>query len=384
LRPLTLAVSASVREHFGVSGHRHLIALVLAPLLTACTAAPAAVTTPTPSATIASTSAAKPSQSAAATATPQPSAALGENPTLGYRITLPGTYRLSRSLIVTGQPETLGSDTYTFTTQAQERAECEQDRGDIGSPSDGAYLIVAVYHDLTGASPVDWARSRPQNSHSTADATTINGLPAAKLLQRGETMAYVVAANDRMYEISPTMWPSQHPLDAIAGSFRALAPGPFPTPPPAPAVSARDAAAEMARSLAAAFSAKDADAVARLITPNCWLGFGATVGGMNTGGAVNRAVANFIPALRQRFAAGDLTVTVDPALQVDPRVGSAYVLRSRWIESDRTTSIDLHLGEFDGSWRWFGAMHYYDGYAANSCIPYRSPWITPTPGVCSP
>ncbi len=354
---------------------------LLSLLIAACAPAPAAgvSVSPVPSAT-----AAPPTATQAPSPSPSQARTLGENPILGYRITLPGTYRAGRSAIFTDRPEMLGQDMYTFDTEAQERAECLRDAGDIPSPSAGALLLVIVYRNVAGASPVDWARRRPENIHHSAEPATINGLPAAKLVQLGGTVAYVIAANDRMYEISPTMLPSQHPLDAIAGSFRAIAPSAFPTATPASSVSPRDAAAEMARSLAAAFAAKDADAIARLITPSCWLGFGATVNGTPTGGAVNRAVANFMPALRERFASNDLTVKVDQTLQVDPRSGTPYFVRSQWIESDRTTAIDLWLSEVDGAWRWTGAMHYYDRSVETGCIPYRSPWITPTPGSCSP
>ncbi|HZP97133.1 MAG TPA: hypothetical protein VFC31_12495 [Candidatus Limnocylindria bacterium] len=287
---------------------------------------------------------ASPAATAAPTATPRispspsPARAPGENPILGYRITLPGTYRLSRSTIVPGSGGLLGSDAYTFATEAEERAECLEDRGDIPSPSDAASLLVTAYRNVGGVPPVERARSRPWNIHRAAEPAMIDGNPAAKLVRPGETEAT-----------------------------------PVPSRPP------REAAAETARSLAA----KDADAVARLITPGCWLGFGATVGGVNTGGAVNRAVASFIPALRERFASNDLAVNVDPTLQVDAR-GGGFFVRSEWIESDRTTPLDLWLNETDGAWRWTGAMHDYDRLGPGGCIPYRSPWITPAPGSCSP
>ncbi len=52
-----------------------------------------------------------------------------------------------------------------------------------------------------------------------------------------------------------------------------------------------------------------------------------------------------------------------------------------WIEPDRTTRIDLEIEARDGVWLWYGATHHYERLTERSCIPYRSPWVTPT-GEC--
>jgi hypothetical protein len=353
----------------------------LALLITACTATPAATQAASPSATQTPTA-------AAASPTPTASAlppGTFEDRILGYRITMPLTYRLVSSTIYRGRPELLGQDAYTTATEAQTRNECLQDRGDVPAPSDAGVLIVWAYRNVGNLSAVEWARSRPEATLHTVEPATAGGLEAARLVQQGETQIFVIRANDRMYLLSPNQWPSPVPLATVAASFVAIAPLPFPTPTPAPSESPREAAGALGSALAAAFAARDADGVARTLEGRCWIGVGAVIGGRSTGGVLNRSVALFVSALRDRFAAGDLTVTVDPVIQVRTDAGGDhFFVRSAWREADRTTSIDLELVELDGQWRWIGATHYYPSLGPGSCIPYRSPWVSPTPaGQCS-
>ena len=338
-----------------------------------------------------SPSATETATSAAASATPPPTPGASqlppgtfENRTLGYRITLPSNYRLVRSQTVRGQTELLGQDIYTTTTEAEARAECLHDLGDTPSPSAAASLIVWAYRNVAGHSAVEWARSRPEATLHTVEPATFGGLEAARLVQQSETQIVVIRANDRMYELSPQLWPSQQPLATIAASFAAIAPGPFPTP--TPSGSPRDAAGILGRALATAFAARDADGVARALEGRCWIGVGAVVGGQSTGGVLNRSVPLFLSALRDRFAAGDLAVTVDPTVQVrTDGGGDHYFVRSDWRDPDRTTRIDMELAEIDGQWLWVGATHYYPSLGPGNCIPYRSPWVSPTTtaGQCS-
>ena len=291
---------------------------------------------------------------------------------LGYRVTLPSGYRLLRSDVYTAPGDALGQDIYTTLTAAEQQAECLRDGSDIPSPSAGALLLVAAYRNPSGLAPADWARSRGENQQLTPEPVTIGGLPAARLVQLGETISYVIAANDRLYTIGPTMWPTQHPLADIAASFRPVAPGPFPTPTASPSASPRDAASRVAASLAAAFTAKDADAVSRLM-PACRISVAPLVGSTYQGSTLSRSVAAFTAALRDRFARGDLTVTVDPAVQVRPSAFGGrdeLFVRSSWIEPDRTIRIDLFIGETDGVWQWIRADHHYA-----TVIAYRSPWV---------
>ena len=94
------------------------------------------------------------------------------------------------------------------------------------------------------------------------------------------------------------------------------------------------------------------------------------------GGGLGRSVALFTQALRDRFAAGDLSVTVASNVELD--ANKAYFVRSEWKEPDRTVRIDLVLRLQDGQWRWTEARHYYSRADLGSppCIPYRSPWIS--------
>jgi len=352
-------------------------AATLALIIAACTSSPAASPAASPSVTPTPTVAA-----ASPTAAALPAGTF-ENKVLGYRITLPLPYRLSRSLIFRGQPELLGQDLYTTTTEAQDRAACLKDAGDIpsipSSSTDGGLLIVWAFRNAAGLSAADWVRPRGEATHHTIEPVTVAGLEAVRLVQQGETQIYVIRAFDRMYELSPTVWPSQIPLGTIAATFFTFVPPPFPTPTPSPALSPRDAAAALATTLAAAFAARDADAVARLMS-SCRIGVGAVVGGASTGGALNRSVALFVQALRDRFAANDLAVSVDPSVQPRTSRGGQFFVRSDWREIDRTIRIELELNERDGQWLWTGATHYYPSLGPGSCIPYRSPWISPTPG----
>lgn len=348
-----------------------LIALVLAVIL------PTREERPPASAPVAFSSA-TPSPSASPSPSPLPPGTY-VNTILGYRITLPTSYRRSASALYTGQLQPLGRDTYTTLTEADERAACLTDGGDIPSLSSGAYLNVEVYRNAARASAADWIRARPESTQRTIEPALLGGLDAVTLVQQAQTMAYVIGANERMYIITPSLWPSQHRLDDIAAAFVPFVAGPFPTA--TPTEPPLDAARALGQRLAQVFAAKDADAVAALM-PSCRIGVGAVVGSNPTGGALNRSVALFSPALRERFASGELSVTVDPVVQIRTQGGpDRYFVRSEWREPDRTIKIDLDLGERDGRWQWLGATHYYPSLIGRGCIPYRSPWVSVT-GTC--
>jgi hypothetical protein len=133
---------------------------------------------------------------------------------------------------------------------------------------------------------------------------------------------------------------------------------------------------EVADALARAFAARDAATVRRLM-PECWIGVAYAIDGVVPGqGGNNRSVHLFTEGLRERFAAGTLTVTVDPTLQeVTDAGGTHYYLRSEWREPDRTMRIDLHLHRGGGQWLWRTAIHHF---ASGACISYRSPWVSGT------
>jgi hypothetical protein len=364
----------------GVGAIALLAILVLAPVLGMMTERAAG---PTPTGLPVPTERTSPS--------PAPSAPAGftthESPILGYRLTLPNTYRRVGSSLSPGHPELLGRDTYTTLTESEVREECLRDGGGIPSRAAAAYLNVEAYRTSAGTTALEWARSRPQITRSTVEPATIDGREAARVVGQDATHLYVMRANDRMYVLTPAMWPTPHQLDDIAATFRAITPQPLPSPTPT-AANPRDAAATLARTLTTAFAARDTDAIAALITPNCSIGVWTVVEPVQLGSesccVLNRAVAPFLEALRDRFTSGDLSVTVDPEVQVRAEGGRGrFFVRSEWREPDRMTPIDLYLEEVDGQWRWVAAMHTYQraDLVNGNCVPYRSPWVSTT-GTC--
>ena len=329
---------------------------------------PATVVSPTTSAS----PAASPSSSPGPSASPALPPGTFENRILGYRITLPPAYRLGGTSINAGQPELLGSERFTVSTVAEQQAECLSEvGGGLASLIKGEPVDVAVTANLRGLSAVQWATGSPYGSLHTVEAVTVGGYEAARLVQQGKADTYVISANNRMYALTHLNAPSSQRLADIAGSFRALPPPPFPTAPPAQV--ARDAANTLGQRLAQAFAAKDATAVAGLMI-ECRIGASANIGGAMLGSeGLSRSSAAFITALRDRFAKGDLTVTVNPDVQVHAVTGQFFV-RSEWKEPDRTTPIDLLFRELDGRWQWTSAIHYYPSLVGSGCIPYRSPW----------
>ena len=295
-----------------------------------------------------------------------------DNAVLGYSITLPSAYRLFVSSINAGQSEQLGSDAFSVRPVAEVRADClSNESPGIGSDLKHEFVTVAVIGSVRGLSAVLWATSSPYGRLHTVEAVTIGGYEAARLVQQGVADAYVISANERMYVVTHNNAPSSQRLADIAGSFRALPPPPFPTAPPAQI--ARDAASNLGQRLAQAFAAKDATAVAGLMT-DCRISASENVGGRPLGTeGMSRSSAAFITDLRDRFAKGDLAVTVDPTVQVQAVTGQFFV-RSDWKEPDRTTPIDLFFRELDGRWQWTSAIHYYPSLVGSGCIPYRSPW----------
>jgi hypothetical protein len=328
--------------------------------------------------------------------TPRPTAPITahENPFLGYRITLPSTYRRLPSSYFTADKATgglLGRDAYTLLTEEQEREECLQDLGDLPPRTANLLLLVESYVADPAVSASDWA-STPRipgaqsfAMHRRIVALTLPGLDAIKLVAdnaTAETQVVVVHATDRMYMISPTMGPAPHSLEDIAATFATVARQPVPTPSPSPAANiARANATELAALLGAAFTARDADAVARLMDA-CRIGVSPVIdetqGLPNSGGGgLGRSVALFAKALRDRFAAGDLSVAVGSGVELDAR--GSYFVRSQWKEPDRTLRIDLVMSLIGDAWRWTAARQYFTRADLGSpiCIPYRSPWVSP-------
>ena len=331
---------------------------------------------------------------ASPTASPSPSATTSgvvtyDNPILGYRISLPATYRRLSPVVFVAQPEILGRDTYTLLTEQEEREECLRDLGDIPSPAMTALLFVEAYRNVAGVSAAEWVSTQPLSVQRKVEPVTIGGREAVRLVAdnaTAEIQLFAIRADDRIYVITPTMWPSLHQLADIAATFGTVARQPFPTATPTtPPGPRRQAATGLAEALASAFAARDADAVARLM-PQCHVRVSPAESLPNSGGGgLSRSVASFTQALRERFARGDLTVSVDPTVQIQNEGGhEGFFVRSDWREPDRTIRIDLVLDESDGGrWQWVAAIHHYQpaDFTKPYCIPYRSPWVTPT-GPC--
>lgn len=287
-----------------------------------------------------------------------------ESPAFGYRIQLPAGFRRSDCLSAWfSQGATFGSEAFTLLSPEQERA---QNWGHIaaGGPVAMWTLWVNVLN-ADGRSTLEWAREH--GSHGGVERhepVVISGYEATRTVVDGEARLYVVRAGERMYLISlhfdsyiagprPDVLP-QGVLDSVALTFRAgPARGPILTPSPQPAVppsGARQAAARLAASL----EAGDADRVAAVITPRCWLHIV-----IPQAGPTGRAVDPYVAELRTRFQGGGLRVRVDPTVQVAQEAGPLGLrlfVRSDWTESGRTTGIDLFLREIDGQWHWAGAQ----------------------------
>lgn len=364
-----------------------VIALVVSPRPSAVPG-PTGIASPTANATVA------PSASpTAAGVNPSPTArGTHENLVLGYRITLPERYRRVPGGLITAPGDALGGDFYTITTEQEARDACLQDAGHIPQRQELPALFVSAWRNPLGMSAHEWATTPRvpgggvRSLHQKVEATTIGGHEAVRLVQdnaTAATTAFVVRARDRMYEIG---YGGVHPgselprdwLDGMARTFVAITPDPFPTA--TPTVAPQVGAGDVARSLAAAFAAKDADAVARLMI-DCWISVVYAIDGEVPGqGGLNRSTYLFTTLLRGRFAAGDLRVSVDPSLQQGTLYGpDTHFVRSDWREPDRTVRIDLVLSLRDGRWLWTGAVHQYTA-AQRGCIPYRSPWVSGTGG----
>jgi hypothetical protein len=319
-----------------------------------------------PSPTAASTETARVNPSATASATTSPAGGLGThvNRMLGYRIALPDGYRRSDCLsFVLPEQELMGVDAFTLLSDREERA---LTTGDIPSREYASNFHILVQRNVERRSPVEWARDRPENAGATVVPATFAGGEAARVVSGDaiRAVSYVIRADDRIYvlagDISGGGAVPERTLTEVAASFRPVLAGPFPTAPPQ---ATREAARELGKALADAFVARNADALAGLIGPRCQIGVHSTIASpQGTEGCciLNRAVAPFIEALRERFARGELTVMVGPEVQVRVEGGrEALFVTSNWMESGRTRQIDLLFNERAGRWYWEGALHHY-------------------------
>ena len=314
-----------------------------------------------------------PSNSPSSTASPLAPGTF-ENRILGYRITLPVAYRRFTSSITPGTTAVLGGDAYTTRTVEEVRTDCQTGAASgIGGTQQYAFVNVEAHRNPEGLSAARWAPGSPASTHALVEPAIIAGYDAARLVQGGEVRSYVISANARIYVLGRDGNASAQLLAGAADSFQAITPAAFPSPT-APPQAPRDAASQLAQRLAQAFAAQDVDTIAGLMT-DCRVISIENIGGSPLGTeGTSRFAADFIAALRGHFARGELSVTVDPNVQQNRSSGQFFVT-SQWRETDRTTRIDLLLGERDGRWQWFGGTHYYPALTGNNCIPYRSPWV---------
>jgi hypothetical protein len=163
-------------------------------------------------------------------ATPVPVAALvpHPNPGLGYSISVPPTYRRAGSSVDAAHT---GGDLYTPRTAPQDVDLCRQESQNQSQAAERVDdLRVTVYANQAGTSPVDFANEPVRRLvFTTTQSTTINGLSAARAVQQasGDTAFYVIAANGRLYEITPAViaQPTTQPhgwLDGIVSTFRVV------------------------------------------------------------------------------------------------------------------------------------------------------------------
>ena len=359
-----------------------LIIIAGAGLLYAASSQPPAAAVPSttvPSTTVPSTASTSPSASPSISLSPSPSplaAGTFENPILGYRITVPVQYRRMSASVNPGATEALGGEAYTTSTVEQVRDDCRTGAGQgVGGQMRYGYVTVQVHRNPDGLSAAKWAPGSPYSTHAVVEPATIAGYDGARLVQGGEVRAYVIGANARMYVLNRSGNAPAQVLADAAESFRAITPAPFPSPTVAP-VTRRDAASQLAQRLAQAFAAKDADAIAGLMT-DCRMVSTETIAGapLGTDHFPSRFAPEFIDALRGHFARGELSVTVDPNLQ-QHAVSGEFSITSQWREAERTTRIDLFIGERDGRWEWHRANHHFPSRTGDRCI--RSPWTAST------
>lgn len=178
----------------------------------------------------------------ASTATPVPASALvpHANPSLGYSVKLPPAYRRAVSF---ADSQSTGRDLYTPRSEDEDRALCAREQQDtVQAPARVADLKVAAYANPTGLSAMAFANAPERRvAFTSIVSTTVNGHEAAKVVHQpsGDTAYYVIAANDRFYEIAPMVFeqPTTQPkgwLDEIAASFVASPVQPGATIPSSP------------------------------------------------------------------------------------------------------------------------------------------------------
>lgn len=322
-----------------------------------------------------------------------PSLVTHDSTKLGYQIQLPDGYRRSDCLSDWHSSfARFGADTFTLLSPEEERL---RELGHVaGGGRVGGWTFVVAVHLANGMSALQLAErggcpgcvGREPRPEEQIETLVIGGHEAARVVvatpptptspgRPAEALLYVVSVEDFLYAIrfysfphSDTPRPDLLPqsiLDAVALTFR---PGPeapsLPTPTPRPE-EVPPAAQEAAVRLAAALETGDADALAALATPRCWL-YGRFLGA----GPGGFAVEPYLARLRERIETGQLRIAVDPTVHIaeEPGPGGSYLyVRSEWIGwpgeligPSRTSPVDLYLHEIDGVWYWAGFFNRWE------------------------
>lgn len=314
----------------------------------------AATASPTPTASATRTPlTATPTASATAspTSSPAETSAIGRyvSPNMGYSIDTPSPWRKSTCLpgIVTAPGAVPASEVFIPIAAGNETTT------DIGP----AYpqLVVAVDTNPQGLTPRQWAAKDPTGGPQIEDVTYADRPAARKSVTGTSFFTYYVASGNRMYAVRPQVQlPPGTAFDPatmvrMIDSFRFLTDSELAaaraaaTPQPAPRTPE-----QVADGMAAAFAAKDADALAGFMAA-CMTRGAPQAGGLT----VSRE--KYVSDLRAALANG-LVVTVRPRpLQPVQFGGPDNVgIGSTWKDSAGTREplLVLHRGVND-RWEWW-------------------------------
>lgn len=310
-----------------------------------------AVASPSPNPTIIAPAAAP--TTAAPTISPTPSAAGSHyvSAGLGYSIDMPSPWhRSSCSGVDTQQSGIRGGEEFWSVSVRDETGT------DIGVTYPA--LRVFVEANPPGLSPRQWAEQGKTVGGTAGERiedVVYAERPAARKSISGTPPTYFVANAGRMYVVNPFFRTppdaaTQQTIVRIIESFRfltdteqAAARAALPTAPPPRTPE------QVADGVAAAFSAKDAVALAGFLSP-C-----VTTAGEQAGGSfVSRE--KYVDDLRAAFAAG-LVVTVRPRPFEGDRATGNLTVGSTWQDSRGTKEPKLMLrrGEND-RWEWQGTI----------------------------
>jgi hypothetical protein len=337
---------------------RVLVAAVIVAIVAGC-GSPASVRSPTTQATASPTSTPTVATTAAASPTP---AGRHANPVLGYAVTLPPPWRVSECLsrIETRDPTFIGQDVLTWHSAAE-----EQDLGvSGGTGATGAFAwVVVIMVQTSSQSLAEYATARAGGTGGQVQTTTIDGKPAARVVDAaGAVLGYYVANGGRIYGISLTQGFEPRPplvtdttFRSIAASMTLMTPVARPTPTRAPLLTS--AVESVADAVASAFATSDADRLRELMTPTCWFNSGFN---QSEGSAASRD--KVAASLRSSFAQG-LKVTVDRRpIKTDPPMPGSFWIWSTWSaygtppRTSPPSNVQLVFDQVDGRWYWVGAL----------------------------